>query len=271
MLLHATGFHGRCWLQAAPVLARDFTVWAIDQRGHGASGKGDLGGLGDWSVFVDDLLAVLEILDENPGSRWYGLGHSLGGTVLLLGEARRPGTFRRLCCYEPVVYDPATFADYGTGAVSLGDLARKRRTGFATRRDALHNYRSKPPFNRFDPATLEAYVDYGLVDAGDGSVTLACRREDEGSVFDGAPSSGGLAGLDQVDAPVTVLAGADMSDPVSKVADVVAATLPRAALARLQGLDHFGPLTHPQRVAGEAAAALAPVGHRSPRAVTPPG
>lgn len=267
MMLHATGFHGRSWATVAPSLTPHFTVWAVDHRGHGSSGKTKPGGLRDWSRFVDDLLVVIDTLG---GDRWHGLGHSLGGTVLLLGEARRPGTFEALCCYEPVIFEPDVFQAGDGRGISLGDLARKRRSGFESRQAALGNYRAKPPFNRFDPETLELYVKFGLVDAPDGTVTLACRREDEASVFDGAPDSGGLSALDEVGAPVCVLSGVDNADPVSRMAELVAARLRNGRSRRLKGLDHFGPLCAPRLVGDEAALALVEAGSGSPSTVPPP-
>ena len=90
MLLHATGFHGRCWLPLAPALTDHFSVWSIDQRGHGSSGKAPDRRYDDWTYFVDDLFAVLDSLGLEG---WRGVGHSLGGAVLLLAEQRQPGTF----------------------------------------------------------------------------------------------------------------------------------------------------------------------------------
>src|SRR5262249_19737978 len=118
MLVHATGFHGRCWTPLAASLAPYFSVWAMDQRGHGASGKSPDGRCGDWEVFATDLLAALDGLDGLSGGpsggagggaggpRWRVAGHSLGGGVSLLAEARRPGTFAAIRCYEPVVFPP---------------------------------------------------------------------------------------------------------------------------------------------------------------------
>jgi pimeloyl-ACP methyl ester carboxylesterase len=66
----------------------------MDQRGHGSSGKSADRRDDDWALFVDDLLAVL---DSIGGGGWRGVGHSLGGAILLLAEQRRPGTFAGLC------------------------------------------------------------------------------------------------------------------------------------------------------------------------------
>src|SRR5205823_173369 len=124
MLLHATGFHGRCFVPMAPALTSRFSVWAIDQRGHGSSGKAPDGRYDNWTLFVDDLFAVLNSLELEG---WRGIGHSLGGAILLLAEQRQPGTFTDLCLYEPVVIPPVAPGEGFGGTISMSDLARKRR------------------------------------------------------------------------------------------------------------------------------------------------
>jgi pimeloyl-ACP methyl ester carboxylesterase len=256
MLLHATGFCGALWSPVAPALAERFSVWAIDHRGHGASGKAPDGSYDDWSLFVDDLFDVLEALDLRG---WHGLGHSLGGAVLLLAEQRRPGTFESLCLYEPVVIPPRIMSDGFGAPISMTDLARKRRPTFGSRREARDNFGSKPPMNRFDPAALDAYVAYGLVDVPGDGVTLACAREDEASVYEGAPSSGAWDHLGEVRCPVMVLGGGDPRDPVSNIIEEVARHLPRGGARRFGHLSHFGPFEDPLGVGELAAAALGAV------------
>jgi pimeloyl-ACP methyl ester carboxylesterase len=254
IMMHATGFHGRCWLPLVPALSDDFSIWAVDQRGHGAAGKDPGGHYDDWQVFVDDLFAVLDVLGE---STWRGVGHSMGGAVLLLAEAEAPGTFVNLCCYEPVVFPAIVHSPDGFGSrIPMADLARKRRPSFPSRRAAMDNYGSKPPFNRFDPSALEAYVTYGFVDEPDGTVTLACRREDEASVYEGAPSSGAWDRLSQVRPPVLVMGGEATNDPVSNIVEQVARQLPRGVARRFSGLGHFGPFEDPPRVGAVMAEAL---------------
>lgn len=254
IMMHATGFHGRCWLPLAPALSGDFSVWAVDQRGHGSAGKDPAGRYDDWQVFVDDLFAVLDVLGE---SSWRGVGHSMGGAVLLLAEAERPGTFVNLCCYEPVVFPAIVHSPDGFGQrIPMADLARKRRPSFPSRQAAIDNFASKPPFDRFDPAALDAYVTYGFVDEPDGTVTLACRREDEASVYEGAPSSGAWDRLAQVRPPVLIMGGQAGNDPVSKIVEQVARQLPRGGARRFPGLGHFGPFEDPAGVGAVLAEAL---------------
>jgi pimeloyl-ACP methyl ester carboxylesterase len=267
LLAHATGLHGRCWMPMAEILSDRFSVWALDHRGHGASGKDPRGRYDDWSVFVGDLLAVL---DELGGTGWRAIGHSMGGAVLLLAEARQPGTFASLCCYEPVAVPPGLF-DSGSGdGPPLSDLARRRRSLFPSKAAARENFASKPPFSRFHPAALDAYVEYGFVEVG-GGVTLACAREDEASVYEGATKTGAWECLGSVRVPVTVVGGHDPADPVGRLVEDIARRIPRGAARRVEGLGHFGPFEDPERVAELAAEALGAGRGRSTTAVSTPG
>ncbi len=279
LLAHATGFHGRCWIPLARVLAPRFSVWALDQRGHGSSARAPGGRYDDWGAFADDILATV---DAVGGEGWMAGGHSLGGGVSLLAESRRPGTFRAICCYEPVVMPPPGTAEAGSPGVDLpplrsnplAQLARKRRPWFESREAALANYRSKPPFAAFDPEALAAYVEFGFRDDPGGGVTLACEREDEAAVFEGAAGNPAWDGLPAVTAPVAVLSGSDLSDPVARIAPAVARRLPRAGLRVMEGLNHFGPMCDPVAVGTlmlEAFTLALPGGTASTKADTPPG
>jgi pimeloyl-ACP methyl ester carboxylesterase len=272
MLLHATGFHGRCWLPMAPALTSRFSVWSIDQRGHGSSGKAPDSRYDNWALFVDDLFAVLDSLGLDG---WHGLGHSLGGAVLLLAEQRQPGMFTSLGLYEPVVIPPAAPGEGFGGSISMSDLARKRRQSFSSREEARRNFAAKPPMSQFAPAALDAYVTYGFLDDPSGGVSLACARDDEASVYEGAVGSHAWDRLSEVRPPVTVIGGADRRDPVSRFIEDVADQLPRGQARRLEGVSHFGPFEDPLGVGRVAAVALGsgrggPPGEESPTTVAPP-
>ena len=117
--------------------------------------------------------------------RRLGFGHSCGGAALLLAEQARPGTFRDLYLYEPVVM-PFHEIDALVGATIR---CRKGRGAGVTRSprpsDAFVNFSSKPPFGDLDPDVLRRYVEDGFEpvpadEGGDGvAIRLRCRREDE--------------------------------------------------------------------------------------------
>ena len=89
LLVHATGFHARCWDQTVANLG-DRHVIAVDMRGHGRSSKQPPY---TWDVFGRDLAAFVDALDLNEV---VGAGHSMGGHSLCQATAAAPSRFQRL-------------------------------------------------------------------------------------------------------------------------------------------------------------------------------
>ena len=85
VLLHGVASNSRTWLIVAPLLARRFRVFALDQRGHGESAKPD-GGY-DFPTVTDDIAAFVETLGLD---RPVIVGHSWGGNVALQYAATYP-------------------------------------------------------------------------------------------------------------------------------------------------------------------------------------
>lgn len=243
LLTHATGFHARVW---APVAARlpDFHCVAPDLRGHGdALVPDDL--TYEWEGFADDVLAVLDALDAKDV---LAAGHSKGAAALLLAEQRRPGTFRALYCYEPIVFPPLD----PTGAVldnPLAEGALRRRATFESFAVAYDNYAGKPPFNSLHPEALRNYVDYGFTEQADGSVDLKCRPQVESQVYRMGSRHGGFDRLSDVACPVTVATGAELPFGPSSFAQPIVDALPHGRLERHPDLGHFGPLEDPATIA----------------------
>lgn len=85
ILLHGVASNSRIWITTAPLLAEKFRVYALDQRGHGESGKPDDGY--DFASVVADLAAFIDALEiEQP----IVVGHSWGGNVALEYAATHP-------------------------------------------------------------------------------------------------------------------------------------------------------------------------------------
>ena len=83
--------HGWCgdrgyWNLQAEAFAKDYRIVALDQAGHGESGKDRK----DWTVssLAGDVEAVVKALDLK---RVILLGHSMGGPVALMAAKRLPG------------------------------------------------------------------------------------------------------------------------------------------------------------------------------------
>jgi pimeloyl-ACP methyl ester carboxylesterase len=274
LLSHATGFHGRIWAPLAAVLTPRYHLFAIDHRGHGSSGHAPNGRYDDWEVFTDDLLAVVDALAAASlieRSNLFGAGHSLGGAILMLAAQRRPGLFRALYCYEPIMVPPQPPGEPARPNELTG-LTRRRRETFPTLEAARANYASKPPFASFVPEALDAYVEGAFVPRADGTMGLSCRAAEESSVYEGAYRHHAYEQLGQMDVPVTVACGEFGGDLGLDLLGDIAARLPHGRLEPTAGCGHFGPMEAPDRVANAIVATLeaGAGGATSTRTVTPP-
>ena len=76
ILLHPSSGYGRMWEWTANALGSRFHVYALDQRGHGDSGRPD----GDYSAeeYADDLLLFFQAVGIDKA---IVAGQSLGGRV----------------------------------------------------------------------------------------------------------------------------------------------------------------------------------------------
>ena len=95
VLLHGLASTHRIWDLVAPLLAKDYRVITVDQRGHGESAKPD-GGY-DFNTVAADLNGLLQILSlESP----ILIGHSWGANVALEHAATYQGVAGGLCLVD---------------------------------------------------------------------------------------------------------------------------------------------------------------------------
>ena len=92
VLVHGLASNCRIWDLVAPILADEFRVVALDQRGHGQSFKPDTGY--DFATVTSDLEGFIDALEL---ARPIIVGHSWGGDVALEYDIAYPGKARGLC------------------------------------------------------------------------------------------------------------------------------------------------------------------------------
>jgi pimeloyl-ACP methyl ester carboxylesterase len=91
-MLHGLASNARIWDLLAPILAKNFSVIAVDQRGHGKSDKPDTGY--DFDTVTNDVVGFINALKlKNP----IVVGHSWGGSVALCLATKRPDLISGLC------------------------------------------------------------------------------------------------------------------------------------------------------------------------------
>lgn len=250
LISHATGMNARAYEPLGRTLAASgFSVWALDLRGHGASTRPDDGDFA-WLNMADDVLAAVDHLGVE---QIFAVGHSMGGTSLLLAETKRPGTLAAAWLFEPIVFPAEIEIEAAPRNNILATGARKRRAEFPSKSAALERYASRPPLNILRADALAGYVDGGFVDTGHGTVELSCRPADEAETFEhaGTPATA-FAG---VTTPVVVASGPLTDEPgAADFAAGAAAALPNGEHVVFDHLGHFGPLQDPDLIAREAAA-----------------
>ena len=106
VLLHGLASTCRIWDLTAPILARDFSVIAVDQRGHGDSGKPEDGY--DFATVGDDVAALLK---GRGIERPVLVGHSWGADVALELAVAKPGLLRGIVFVDGGAIEPSARYD----------------------------------------------------------------------------------------------------------------------------------------------------------------
>jgi len=270
ILVCGTGFPGLTWHAVAQMLADDYTVYSFDRRGHGNSEKpppvgpdsAQPPGWGyDFSDFADDLLGLIDALKlTDRHSELYGIGHSAGGTDLLLAAGRRPGLFARVLVHEPTIAHSKVEAP-GPPPPALRDGAsgRRRRIEFESAAALFTRYGSRPPFNVWRAGILWDYVEGGFETRPDGSVRLLCLPDVEAEMLvaiGSAISQNHVAeGLDDpfpiienITCPVMLTTGALSQPQYRRMAAGAVQAIPHAQLQEIPGCTHFLPMQLPEEL-----------------------
>jgi len=247
LILHATGFHGWCYEPIARRLTDSFHVIAPDLRGHGDSVYPD-GTSMDWWKMAEDVQSVIRHVGDGEPLR--AVGHSMGGSSILMAELLRPGTFSQGWLFEPIVIPDMPNPPPNT----MPDNARRRRDRFGSRNEAFERYSSRPPFSGVDRDTLRAYVDHGFADHPDGGVILKCPGEIEAQIFE-STVVGLFPRLGEVQTNIMVVQSGDGGMPAS-VAPAIAQALPNCTLSTWPNQSHFGPFEDPVRAANDIRMSL---------------
>lgn len=202
VICHGYAEHsGRYEAVAARLAQRGLAVWAIDLRGHGASG-GERASVIDVAHLVDDVLVALErARAAHPSLPTFLLGHSMGGLVSTALAIEHQDRLRGLVLSGAAVSDPAGLEPLleldplPEVVLSSELLSRDPEVGRGYDEDPL-NYRG--PFRRETLRALtsgarrvrERFATLRLpllvLHGGDDQIVPAAASQD---LFDGAGSS----------------------------------------------------------------------------------
>ena len=267
--LHAAAGAPEQWRPLAERLRLRYRVLAPDLHGYAASRAP---GAHPPLSLEAETARIEPLLDAFPGPV-YLVGHDYGAAVALKLAHRRRERIAGLVLYEPTPLG-LLLADPGSGVAAL-DIAVLRRV--------LGRYLEAGDWLR----AARRYVDHRSgADAWQGLFTqeraAIARRMPElcaqldAQLSDPTP----LAGYARIDVPVWLLTGPRTRAGTVRIAQLLAATLPRAEWRRIEGADRMGPGPHPEAVDRKIEAFLDqqqatwhrdPADDRSARAVSSAG
>eukprot|EP00644_Phytophthora_capsici_P014297 jgi/Phyca11/539519/estExt2_Genewise1Plus.C_PHYCAscaffold_30597 len=110
-----------------------------------------------------------------------GVGHSMGSAGLWATEVAHPGTFDSLILFEPVLAQNSPETDYMIDF--MVGLTLQRGVSWPSRAAAEEHFFNLRNFSKWDRDTLAGYLQGGLVEGDDGTVTLACHPNIEASLY----------------------------------------------------------------------------------------
>jgi acylglycerol lipase len=127
-VIHGHGEHGGRYAGLAAAMAgHDIATYALDMRGHGASG-GARGHVLSWDELTGDAAAFHSLVGAESGLEAVPLGHSVGGSVVLSAVVRGRLQPRRFVLSSPALRVKAAVPGW---KVTLGKAASRLTPGLA--------------------------------------------------------------------------------------------------------------------------------------------
>lgn len=253
LLIHATGFHARCWDGVVSALGDHAGhVLALDLRGHGRSSKV---GPYPWSAFGADVAAFVDTLQLQ---RVLGVGHSMGGHALVQAAAEFPSRFAQLLLVDPTILDPATTRNMPSFSSAEEHPVSRRRNRWRSAEQMIEHFADRTPFSLWNREVLADYCRYGLCPAADGDgLVLCCPPLVEAAIYLGSASCDVGEQVAALRHPVTVLRAGNGAARQGAMDFSRSPTWPGLAAAFANGRDvhlpeltHFIPMQRPDIVAG---------------------
>jgi pimeloyl-ACP methyl ester carboxylesterase len=234
VLVHGATADHTTWRTSGPLFAARHRVYAMDRRGHGASGDAAADEPYRIESDFDDVAAVVEAIAAETGHPADVVGHSYGGRVGL-GAALRAPRLRRL-----VVYEGAPPAPGGTGYQDpdAATLARiEALVGEGDRDRALATFMRD--IVGMPAAELDAFRANPIWPRRAAAIDTVIRE-----LRAETSEAGSLGTLGTVRQPVLQIVGGDSAPPFAEATAALDARLRNGRVVTIAGARHAAHHTH---------------------------
>ncbi|HET9455881.1 MAG TPA: alpha/beta hydrolase [Candidatus Limnocylindrales bacterium] len=243
ILVHGTTADHTTFRASGPLLARTFSVHAVDRRGRGASG--DAGDPYRIEREYEDLAAVAEAVAEDAGEPVDLMGHSYGGRCAL-GAAVLTDAIGRVVVYEGAP-SPAGREGYRPAGVEQR-IAELIRSG--DRDEALATFFREVV--RMPEPDLAAYRADPIWPIRAAAVHTTLRE----MAGEGSPAAS-LGALGRVEQPVLQILGGDSPEVFREATRALDARLADGRIVVIDGARHAAHHTHVEPFVASIRAFLA--------------
>jgi lipase len=244
ILLHATGFQPWLWHPLARQLARSFHVLAPYFCDHRQTDPNNSGL--SWVTLAEDTVHFCETLNLK---RPFLVGHSMGATVVMLAHALCGLPVAGMVLIEPILLPAEIYQQHLTlDQYPFAAKAIKRINFWRDRDEARAYLHSRALFQEWNGEMVELYLRYGLVEAKNGGLQLACSPEREAALFMGGVWFDPWPWLPKVSCPVLLIEGEK-----SEIRDMIdfnriCSLLPMCDHRLIQQAGHMIPMERPGEV-----------------------
>lgn len=253
IFVHGTSFHARCWDQVIRYLP-GYEVFSFDLRGHGRAETplaDNLHSLYTGSKIASDLQVALENLKLTGAM---GIGHSMGGHVVVSVQSENADLFSSLLLIDPVMSVKAVSKQQS----EMFNFVRKRRNDWVSSEEMIDRFSQRFPHSQWESKVLEDYVRYGLLpNDSENGFQLACPPLVEAAIYESGDSDlRDEASLVQI--PVHILRAKirDLNNPdeifgFSPADPEVVDWFSNATELYLPDANHFLPMEYPSFIADQ--------------------
>lgn len=259
LFLHGLSFHARSWDGIVRELGQEYECISVDFRGHGQSQKKE--------PYTSRQLAldIIELIMKLQLSRIVGVGHSLGGLVLLQVAARLEQGLESLLVLEPTVFDPKTYKNPSKFFRSVEEHPYSRaRSEWNSPQEWFDRLRNRSPFDTWEQETLWNHCVHGLTQTGKGTYKLSCPPAVQAAFAVAVANDDVHSLLSLVQVPTVVVRARPPRGIRHPLDDVHSLTWPDLAQGLVNGKDvclddatHFFPLEIPGFVTSKIRELLA--------------